>query len=457
MLLEKIVSEGLAHNSYFIGSGTKAAVIDPRRDADIYCSLAEEHGLEITRIFETHRNEDYAIGSSELAARTGAEIYHGEKLPFTYGNPVKDGTRFRFGDLEITARETPGHTIESLSFFLAEIETPDIPFMIFTGDLLFSGDTGRTDLGGSGRGAEMAGAMYDSLANIILPLPDSVILCPGHGAGSVCGGDIRDLPFTTLGYENRTNPELRLSREEFIRKKTGEQHYVPPYFRKMEVGNLNGWKQIGRVPDCNIISLPKLIDLRKDGAQLVDIRSPTAFGGGHIPGSISLWRNGIPAFAGWFLDYTRPIVIVDDFNLVTDDVLRHFVRLGYDNVSGILSGGFASWFRSGNEIGSFPVLSIQEAAREIERTKPFILDVRDEKNRERHGHIPEDLHLYAGEIPDHIAEIPRDRPVFVYCDAGFKSSLVASILKIHGFWDVRSILGGFTAWENAGLPREKSS
>jgi len=455
MLLERIVSEGLAHNSYFLGSGTEAAVIDPRRDCDIYCDLAEQNGLALTRIFETHRNEDYAIGSCELAARTGAEIFHGAGLPFAYGRPAREGDRFRFGGLEITVRETPGHTPESLSFILAERQNPDLPFAVFTGDLLFAGDTGRTDLGGPGRGAEMAGAMQGSLARAILPLPDSVILCPAHGAGSVCGGDIRDLPVTTLGYEKRTNPVLSLSREEFIRKKTGEHHYVPPYFRKMEQGNLRGWKRIHRLPDLRMLTPAELEELRKEGAQLVDIRSPTSFAAGHIPGSISLWRDGLPAFMGWVLSYDRPIVLIDDFNLDPDSVKRHFVRLGYDNLTGILAGGFPAWFRSAQEIGSFPVLSVQEAAREIAAKAPFILDVRDEKNRTGRGHVPGDHPIYVGEIPERLAEVPKDRPVFVYCDAGFKSSLAAGILRANGFRDVTSILGGFTAWENAGLPVEK--
>ncbi|MEN6610588.1 MAG: rhodanese-like domain-containing protein [Methanoregulaceae archaeon] len=457
MLLERIVSEGLAHNSYFIGSGTEAAVIDPRRDCDIYSDLAERNGLSLTHIFETHRNEDYAVGSCELAARTGAEIFHGAGLPFQYGTPAREGDRFRLGSLEITVRETPGHTVESLSFILTETQSPDLPLLVFTGDLLFSGDTGRTDLGGEGRGKEMAGAMHDSLTRAILPLPDSAILCPAHGAGSVCGGEISDLPVTTLGYEKKTNPELSLAREDFIRKKIAENQYVPPYFRKMEDGNLNGWSRIRRLPDLRMIHPADLKKIRGTDVQIVDIRSPTAFAGGHIPGSISLWRDGLPGFMGWILDYDRPILIIDDFNLDLDSVKRHFVRLGYDNLSGVLAGGFPSWFKAAGEIASFPAVPVREAARQIgEAQAPFVLDVRDRKNRENRGHLTGDYHSYVGEIPRHLAEIPEDRQIFVYCDAGFKSSLAASILRNHGFRDVTSILGGFTAWENAGLPIDLS-
>jgi hydroxyacylglutathione hydrolase len=456
MFFAQITAEGIAHQSYLIGSGNEAVVIDPRRDCDIYCETAEQYGMCITRIFETHRNEDYAIGSGELAARTGADIYHGAALPFRYGHPVKDGDRFGVGDLLLTVKETPGHTDESLSFVLAESQTPDMPLMVFTGDLLFAGDTGRTDLGGEGRGREMAGAMYDSIVEKILLLGDAVIVCPAHGAGSVCGGAIRDLPLTTLGYERKTNPRLALDRERFIAGKTGEHHYVPPYFRRMEQGNRDGWDPIHRLPDLTPVKPGDLNKYRAQAVQVVDIRSPSGFAAGHIPGSISIWRDGLPAFMGWFLDYEHQIVLVDDFNVDLDAVKRHFVRLGYDNLTGYLHGGFPAWFKAAGEMASFPALSVQEAARQIVGKSPFLLDVRDRKNRKMHGHIAGDQHVYAGELPHHLDEIPKNRPVFVYCDAGYKGSLAASVLTAHGYRDVSNVLGGFTAWENAGYPVDRS-
>jgi hydroxyacylglutathione hydrolase len=197
MLFERIVSEGISHISYLIGSGGQAAVIDPRRDCEIYAEIAQRNDLVITHIFETHRNEDYVIGSRELASFCGAEIYHGEKMAFSYGKPLREEDIFSIGQLELTVLETPGHTEESISLVLKDNEVSPRPYMVFCGDTLFSGDIARTDFFGQERTAEMAEKIYRSITTKILPLGDGVIICPAHGAGSVCGGEIADHPFTT--------------------------------------------------------------------------------------------------------------------------------------------------------------------------------------------------------------------------------------------------------------------
>ncbi|MDD1697475.1 MAG: MBL fold metallo-hydrolase, partial [Methanoregula sp.] len=208
MLFERIVSEGIAHNSYLIGSGGRAAVIDPRRDCDIYLEIARRNELVITHIFETHRNEDYTVGSVELQQRCEAEIFHGAKMAFAYGKPVYEGDRFTVGSLVVSVLETPGHTEESISLVVQDTDVSDQPYMVFSGDTLFAGDIARTDFYGQERKAEMAKKIYESIVQKILPLGDGVILCPAHGAGSICGGEIADYPFTTLGYEKKTNPQL---------------------------------------------------------------------------------------------------------------------------------------------------------------------------------------------------------------------------------------------------------
>ncbi|PKL58804.1 MAG: MBL fold metallo-hydrolase, partial [Methanomicrobiales archaeon HGW-Methanomicrobiales-5] len=195
MLFERIVSEGISHISYLIGSRGQAAVIDPRRDCEIYLEIAQKNGLVITHIFETHRNEDYVIGSKELASHCGAEIYHGAAMPFSYGKPAREGDTFFLGSLELSLLETPGHTEESISLVLKDTEVSPHPYMVFCGDTLFSGDIARTDFYGVDRKAEMAARIYQSITEKILPLGDGVIVCPAHGAGSVCGGEIADPPF----------------------------------------------------------------------------------------------------------------------------------------------------------------------------------------------------------------------------------------------------------------------
>lgn len=452
MLFERVIAEGLAHNSYIIGSGSRAAVIDPRRDCEIYLEIAGRNNMTITQIFETHRNEDYVIGSLELRERTGAEIFHGTRMAFAYGTPTRDGDRYTLGTLDLEVLETPGHTEESISVVVRDRDISDTPYLVFCGDTLFSGDIARTDFYGIDRKAEMAGKIFDSITGKILSLGDGTIVCPAHGAGSVCGGDIADHPFTTVAYEKQTNPILQKGRESFIHARTTDTPYVPPYFRKMEQYNQEGAPLLSRAPFPGYLSIGDINRIRKEGCQIVDIRAPTSFGAGHIPGSISIWRDGIPSFAGWFLNYETPLVIVDDFNQNLEPVFRHFIRLGYDNLTGVLPGGFPAWTKAAQEIATIPTCSVQELKTRLETESPFILDVRDIKNWRAVGHIHDAHHRFIGHLPGHFSEIPKDRPVVICCDAGYKGSLGASILAREGYHNITNVLGGMSAWKQAGYP-----
>ena len=457
MIFRQVTSPGIAHYSYYLGSGRTAAVIDPRRDCGIYLKLAKENDQKISMVFETHRNEDYLIGSREIETRTGATVYHGPVTPFGYGNTVKDGDRFILGDLEISVLETPGHTLDSITLVVRDKNVPGEPFLVFTGDALFSGDVGRTDLIGPGKVAEASGMLFDSLWQKIIPLGDPVIVCPAHGAGSVCGVEISDHPLTTIGYEKAGNPHLAKTRHEFIENKTREITYVPPYFRKMEVLNLSGPPVIGDMPDIVPLSPGELKERARQGARILDIRGPGSYGAGHIPGSLSIWRDGLAAFMGWFLDYESPVILVDDFNLGLDAVQQHFVRLGFDNLLGYLSGGFSSWFKAGEPFSRHRVWSVHELERALEEDKGewYLLDVRDIHNRGKNGHIRTDHHTYLGHLPGYLPPVSPDTPVIVYCDAGFKGCTAASILSMNGFHNVTNILGGMTAWRSAGFPVEQ--
>ena len=455
MLFERIVSEGISHISYLIGSGGQAAVIDPRRDCEIYLEIARKNDLVITHIFETHRNEDYVIGSQELVSCCGAEIYHDTQMAFSYGKPVREGDTFIFGSLELTILETPGHTEESISIVLKDKEVSSLPYMVFSGDTLFSGDIARTDFFGQERKAEMAEKIFNSIDKKILSLGEGVIVCPAHGAGSVCGGEIADHPFTTTGYEKITNPWLLNGKDAFVSARVKDSPYVPPYFKKMEQLNKEGAPLLHRHPDLKPLSIKEVNKLRASGCQILDIRSPTSFGAGHIPGSISIWREGLPAFMGWILNYELPIVIVDDFNLSLDSVHRHFIRLGYDNVSGYLAGGFPQWTKYAQDIHTLPTCSVQQLKERLRAESPFLLDVRDIKNWKSVGHIKNAHHRYVGELSFHLDEIPRDKTLVIYCDAGYKGSLAASILARHNYSNMTNVLGGMTAWKRAGFAIEK--
>jgi len=455
MLFERIVSEGISHISYLIGSGGQAAVIDPRRDCEIYPDIARRNDLVVTHIFETHRNEDYVTGSKELASRCGAAIYHGRAMAFSYGILVRQGDTFTFGSLELTILETPGHTEESISLVLRDKEVSTQPYMVFCGDTLFSGDIARTDFYGKDRNAEMAARIHQNITTQILPLGDGVIICPAHGAGSICGGEIADHPFTTIGYEKKTNKWLQVDKDAFVSARIQESPYVPPYFRKMEHYNREGAPLLHRTPDLKPLSISEVNVLRTSGCQILDIRSPTSFGAGHIPGSISIWREGLPAFMGWILNYELPIVIVDDFNLSLDTVQCHFIRLGYDNVAGYVKGGFPQWTKAAQEFTTLPTCSVQQLKERLETESPYILDVRDIKNWNLLGHIQDAHHRYVGELTDHLDEIPKKEPLVICCDAGYKGSLAASILALHNYTKMTNVLGGMTAWIRAGYSIEK--
>ena len=452
MWFERIVAEGLSHNSYMIGSAGKSAVIDPRRDCGIYVELANRHDAVITHIFETHRNEDYVTGAPELAHRCGAKICHGSHMDFAFGNKVRENDRFTIGTLELVVLETPGHTEESITLVLADTEVSRDPWMVFTGDTIFAGEIARTDFYGQEKKAEMAEKIYTSITEKILTLGDGVIVCPAHGAGSACGGEIADHPFTTVGYEKRTNPVLALGKEAFVSRRIAESPYLPQYFRQMETVNKEGPALLHTLLRVQPLTVPSVKAMIASGCQVVDIRSPTAFAAGHIPGSLSIWREGIAAFAGGFLDYEHPIILVDDFNCDLKTAFRHFMRMGYDNTAGWLAGGFAAWYRAAEPVGTVGACAVQDAKERLTRENVFLLDVRDRKNREHAGFIPGSHHIYVGELPQHLNEIPKNQPVIVYCDSGFKGSLAVSVLALHGSSDVTNVLGGMQAWILAGYP-----
>jgi len=444
MIFEIIKSEGLSHNSYFLASGGEAAVVDPRRDVDVYLELADKYSVSIRYIFETHRNEDYTIGSAELARYVDAEILHGRGLDFQYGTPVMDGDTFRLGSLELEVLETPGHTYESISVAVRDRSVSDDCLMVFVGDVLFAGETGRVDFFGPEKISETAGLLYDSIHDKILPLGDHVVVCPAHGAGSVCGADIRDMDTTTVGYERLTNPYLEMGRDEFIEHKKSERLYTPPYFSRMEENNLRGVTVDN--PYLEAIPLPDFRAIMGEGAQVVDVRNPTSFCSGHIPGSLNIWQDGFEAFAGYFLNYDDPVLVVDDGRGV-ESVRRSLIRLGYDNMEGYLSGGFPAWYMGGFEFASIDAISVHEL-RKLEGDF-FLLDVRKVTDRERF-HIEGSEHIWVGELPDNIDMVP-EKDVVIYCDSGYKSTIAASILENHGF-STRTVLGGIGAWLRAGYP-----
>jgi hydroxyacylglutathione hydrolase len=453
MLLERIVSAGLAHYSYLIGDKNLALVIDPRRDVDDYIKMASGAGMRIAYVLETHRNEDYFVGSMELAARTEAEVWHADgQWDYQYGSAVTAGQRWRVGRLEIEALATPGHTPGSMSYLLRD--PAGIPWMLFCGDAIFAGEVGRIDLLGKDLAAENAGLLYDSLFSRILPLGDEVILCPAHGSGSVCGESIAERLWTSIGIERKHNARLQAkSKEQFVASILKSQPDRPPYFRRMEKVNLEGRPLLGALPSPRPLDAGSFLALSlKQNAQILDTRQELAFAAAHVPGSQSIWLDGLAGFAGWFLSYDRPILLVGEGNLV-ENISVILLRQGFDDLAGFLAGGMLSWHMSGLESDSVRTQTVQELCRQLDGGEPvWILDVRFESELARDGRIDGSQHIPITAIRERMDEVPQDRDVAIFCGSGMRSMVAASYLKTRGWKRLCVILGGMAGWRSIKCP-----
>ncbi|MDZ7672482.1 MAG: MBL fold metallo-hydrolase [Halanaerobiales bacterium] len=452
MLFEKIETEGLAHYSYIIGDQNEAVVIDPRRDVEIYLKKATKAGFKIKYILETHRNEDYVVGSKELARKTNAEIWHADSnLDYKYGHSVKENQEFKFGRLKIKALNTPGHTLNSFSYLLFDFSKE--PYMIFTGDLLFAEDTGRVDLLGEDMMDELAEKMYDSIFNKVLPLGDGVIICPAHGAGSVCGDSIADRNLTTIGLEKKVNADLQYEKkEEFIEYKK-EVLERPPYFRKMEKMNLIENTCLAELKEPKALKPKELNNLiENDDLIILDTRNELSFGAAHIPGSFSIWKDGLASFAGWFLPYDKDIIIITP-DLYPEDEIKILHRLGFDKIIGYLSGGMLKWHMAGIKSSSIGMIKVQKVCNIFDSSNDYwILDIRSKDELKNAGEITDAHHIHLTQLPKNIEKIPQNSPIYIFCGSGLRSTVAASILKKEGFDNINVILGGLEGWSSTSCP-----
>ena len=454
MIFERVKSEGIAQNSYLIGSESEAAVIDPRRDCQVYLDLAQRRGLNIKHIFETHRNEDYVVGSLQLNGLTGAAIYHGPGLDWGYGHTLRDGQKFRVGSLRLTAIHTPGHTRESMSYALADLSSGEATVMVFTGDALFVGDVGRTDFYGPEQTPALASSLYDSIFNRLLPLGDGVILCPAHGAGSVCGVNIAERDESTLGIERVQNPMLQKRKDDFVKYKVAERLEMAPYFRQMEKYNLEGPPLLKGLPVPSPLAPVEFRKEMEKGAVVIDTRGPAAFGGAHIKGSLSVWLEGLPVFAGWILDYDSPILLVLEAGQSPEQAVRYLVRAGYDRIAGYAGGGVEAWYKAGYPVGRLQILAAHELKAKMDRGEQLtVLDVRA-GSEWAGGHIKGATHIYVGQVGETLNGIPREEAVAVICRSGHRAGIAASVLLRGGWREVYNVLGGMEAWVAAGYPVE---
>ncbi|HJK99565.1 MAG TPA: rhodanese-like domain-containing protein [Polyangiaceae bacterium LLY-WYZ-14_1] len=449
MKLRRIETPSISHYAYVIADGDDAVVVDPRRDVGEYLEVARALGARVRYIIETHRQEDFELGSTHLAELTGAEVVNGRHDCFGRGDHrLADGDEIGFGGVTLRALHTPGHTPESMSYaVLIDGEA----WAVLTGDALFYGETGRTDLPARDRQGENAALLYDMVHDKIAPLGDGVIVLPAHGPGSVCGSGMSSLPFSTIGTERKSNVVFTMSRGDFVAHKGSERLPRPPYFRHMEEVNLRGGRPLRRPPSAVPMLGPDALAAALRDATLIDTRSPESFAGGHIADAYSVWQGGLPVFSGWVAHDASAVALVGDDHSSLDESVSHLARIGIDAVAGGLSGGFSSWRDSGRPVRRCSTITPREL---VERRREFtVLDVR-EADEVAAGHIPGALHAYVGHLEDTLPELdlPRGKPIVVTCGVGHRAGLAASMLLRAGFVQVYNLLGGMKAWGTLGLP-----
>jgi hydroxyacylglutathione hydrolase len=457
MFFQRVKTPGLGQNSYVVGCGEGlAVVVDPRRDVDEYLKLARENDLSIEYVLETHRQEDFEFGSRALADATGAKIVGGAHELFGQIDVrLEDDAELKVGTSRIVLLETPGHTPESVSYAFYVKDSGDKCWGVFTGDALFVGDTGRTDLPDPQKTGENAGILYDSIHSRIAPLGDQAILYPAHGDGSACGGNISERDDSTLGIEKATNAAFTKSRKEFIAHKVAEKMARPPYFSHMEQVNLLPGRP-PRVPPAYHLLQPKEFQKRMKAGVVIDVRPPEAFAGAHIPSSYNVWLDGVPAFGGWVADEKSAVFLVVGDAKDTEQAVKSLSRFGIDDVQGVLTSGVEKWREQGLPIDTVDTTSAAETAIWMQQGRVHVLDVRDEYEWNE-KHLPGAIHKFVGYLEEDLPPLAKDAQIVVHCSVGHRSGVAVSILKRHGFSRVYIMLGGITAWEKLGLPLEKPS
>src|SRR5947207_2062799 len=369
LVFKTIQTEGIAELSYLLvdDDAGVAAVFDPRPDVDVYVDMARETKVAVTHIFETHIHADLVSGSRELCARLeSAEIFVSHEGGASYGfehETVRDGDRFTFGEVMVTARHTPGHTPEHLSYLLAEADHPETPWGILTGDSLFVSSAGRPDLLGADHAKELAENQFHTLRDFYLKMPDHVMIYPNHGAGSPCGADIGDRLSSTIGYERKFNKFLQFDDvKNFTNYALTSAPPVPKYYPVMKKVNAKGPEVLGNLPRVPGLPPKAFKDaLQKKAGVLIDVRNMLAFGGGHIAGALNIGGTPILSiWAGWMLDPDKPILLVleDDDDL--ERIVRLFVRTGYTKFAGYLTGGMKAWDAAGFPLGRVGQMSVHE-------------------------------------------------------------------------------------------------
>ena len=472
MFFTRFYDTKLAQASYMIGCQRtgQAVVVDPNRDVQQYVAAAEEEGLRVTHVTETHIHADFVSGARELAQRTGAQLLLSDEgdADWKYAYAAEagarllgDGDHFMVGNIRFDILHTPGHTPEHLSLLVTDTPAVSGPWGILTGDFVFVGDVGRPDLlekaaGVSGTMEAGARTLFHSLEKF-RALPDHLQVWPGHGAGSACGKALGAVPSTTVGYEKLANWGVATADEaEFVRMVLDGQPEPPKYFAQMKRINKEGPPILGDLPRPPRLPASALEELVRQQAVIVDTRTAADFAKGHVPGTINIPLNGsFTMWAGWLLPYDGDVYLLfDDASHPhgVDSAVRDLAMIGLDRVAGVFGGdAVAAWVTAGRALESVAQTTANELARMLARGDVAVVDVRGHTEWEA-GHVPGVPNIPVGYLTERLAELPTDKPVVVYCQSGSRSAIAASVLQARGLTNVVNLAGGFAAWEHAGLP-----
>ncbi len=459
MKIEQIYTGCLAQGAYYIESKGEVAVIDPLREVKPYLERAEADNAKVKYIFETHFHADFVSGHVTLSKETGAPIVFGPNAAPKFDAIIaEDGQEFKLGDITITVLHTPGHTMESVTYLLRDKDGKD--HAIFSGDTLFLGDVGRPDLAqkmGELTERDLAGMLFDSLREKIMPLADDVIVYPAHGAGSACGKNMMKETVDTLGNQKKMNYALRadMTKEEFINEVIDGLLPPPLYFPLNVKMNKEGYMDIDEVLERGTRALsPKAFEAaaNETGAVVLDVRHQDEFAKGHIPRSIFIGLKG--DFAPWvgamIADIYQPILLVTSPGMEEEAVTR-LSRVGFDNTLGFLEGGFESWRESGMEYDRVSQILPEKLADKWEENKLPVFDVR--KETEFQSEAVMDAHSTPlAFLNDHLAEFPKENEFYLHCAGGYRSMIAASILKSRGIHNLIDVPGGFNAIKETKIP-----
>ena len=458
MIIEQIYTGCLAQGAYYIESNGEVAIIDPLREVEPYIKKASDANARIKYIFETHFHADFVSGHVTLSKESGAPIVYGPLANPQFDAIIaEDGQEFQLGELTITALHTPGHTMESTTYLLKDSKGKNQA--IFTGDTLFLGDVGRPDLAQKAADMtqeELAGLLFDSLREKIMPLEDDIIVYPAHGAGSACGKNMMKETVDTLGNQKKVNYALRadMSREEFIDEVTEGLAPPPKYFPLNVMMNKEGYEDIGEVIERGTTQLSAdafETAANETGAIVLDVRHQSDFVKGHIPRSIFIGLHG--DFAPWvgalIADVKQPILLVTPEGKEEEAVTR-LSRVGFDNTLGFLKGGFETWVEAGKDVDTLDSLSVDEVLKSLNEVDAAVFDVRKVSEYDAE-HLAIARNTPLDFLNDHLAEFPANRTFYVHCASGFRSVIAASILKSRGIHNLVDISGGFKALKESGL------